>query len=84
MKRFQRIVGRLRHAAIILPGARGMFSPLNKALRGGPKFVGLGAKTEFRAALLDLRILVKDLANRPTHVRELLPGDDHYVGRHLV
>jgi hypothetical protein len=49
-----------------------MLSPLNKALRGEPKFVGLGAKTEVRAAvLLDLRTLVRDFANRPTHVREL-------------
>jgi hypothetical protein len=57
-----------------------MFSPLNKALCGDPKFVGLGDKSEVRAALLDLRNLVKHLAVRPTHVRELLPGDDHYVG----
>lgn len=80
MKRFRSIVGRLRHAAIILPGAKGMFSPINKALRGEPKFISLGKSTEVRAAMLDLRTLVRDLATRPTHVRELLPGDDHYVG----
>jgi hypothetical protein len=33
-----------------------------------------------RAALLDLAHMVEHLATRPTHVKELVPGDDHYTG----
>jgi hypothetical protein len=29
---------------------------------------------------LDLATMVEDLATRPTHVKELVPGDDHYTG----
>jgi hypothetical protein len=30
--------------------------------------------------LLDLAVLVRDLSNRATHVKELVPDVDHYVG----
>jgi hypothetical protein len=80
IKRFRSLVGKIRHAAACLPSLRGFFSPLNKMLQGDPKFVGLGINSESRAALLDIRFLIRDLANRPTHVNELVPGDDHYVG----
>jgi thiol-disulfide isomerase/thioredoxin len=37
LKNLQRLVGKLRHASIILPAAKGFFSPLNDAMRGSPK-----------------------------------------------
>jgi hypothetical protein len=80
LKRYRKIVGKLRHVALIMPGTKGMFSPINKALRGEPSMIGLGKESEVRAALLDLAVLVKDLCTRPTHVKELIPGDDHYTG----
>jgi hypothetical protein len=80
LKRYRRIVGKLRHVALIMPSTKGMFSPINKALRGEPAFIGLGKDSEVRAALLDLAVLVSDLSKRPTHVKELVPGDDHYAG----
>jgi hypothetical protein len=42
--------------------------------------IGLGRLSEVRAALLDLAVMVQSLAKRPTHIKELVPGDDHYVG----
>ena len=80
LKRYRRIVGKLRHVALIMPSTKGMFSPINKALKGEPAFIGLGKDSEVRAALLDLAVLVADLSKRPTHVKELVPGDDHYTG----
>ncbi len=47
-KALQTLVGKLRHALIILPAAKGFFSPLNDAMRGSPKTVGLGADSEVR------------------------------------
>jgi hypothetical protein len=80
LKRYRKIIGKLRHVALILPGTKGLFSPVNKALRGDPAFIGLGKNSELRAALIDLAAMVRTLAVRPTHIKELLPGDDHYTG----
>jgi hypothetical protein len=62
----------MRHVATILPAARSLFTPLNRALRGHPTFIALSATGEVRAALLDLRQLILTLAARPTHVNEIL------------
>jgi hypothetical protein len=80
LKRYRRIVGKLRHVALILPGLKGLFSPINAALQGDPKVIGIGQHSELRAALLDMAHLVSTLATRPTHVKELVPGDDHFTG----
>ena len=80
LKVFQSIVGRLRNAATILPAARSLFTHINRALRGNPALVPLGAaNSKLRATLLDLRTLVVDLGQRPTYVHELIirPLDYH-------
>jgi hypothetical protein len=80
LKRFRSLLGRLQHAARILPAAKGLFSPLNKATKGDPKEVGLGKHSEVRAALLDLRHLVLTLGSRPTHVAELVEYEPELAG----
>ncbi len=72
LHKFQSIVGKMRHVTTILPMARGLFTPLNRALRGAPTVISLSATGEVRAALLDLRQLVLNLSDRPTHVNEIL------------
>jgi len=79
LKILQGVVGKLRHASIILPAARGFFMPINAAMKGSPI---LGAKSEVRAALEDLCTLLRILASQPTHVRELVPDMPQYVGYH--
>jgi hypothetical protein len=60
LKRYPRIIGgKLRHVALIMPGAKGLFSPINHALRGDPPVIGLGRLSDVRAALLDLATLVR-------------------------
>jgi hypothetical protein len=81
LHQFQSVVGKMRHVTTILPAARGLFTPLNRALRGAPTTVALSANGDVRSALLDLRQLVLKLADRPTHVNEiLLPDDPAYIG----
>ena len=82
LKKLQMLVGKLRHASIILPAAKGFFSPLNDAMRGSPKTIGLGADSEVRSALEDLISLMHLLSSRPTHVRELVPDMPHHAGYH--
>jgi hypothetical protein len=80
LKRFRSLLGRLQHAARILPAAKGLFSPLNKATKGDPKEIGLGKHSKVRAALLDLRYLIFTLASRPTHVSELVEYEPEMAG----
>ena len=82
LKKLQMLVGKLRHAAIILPAAKGFFTPLNDAMRGSPKIIGLGLHSEVRRALQDLISLLHILSSRPTHVHELVPDMPTYAGYH--
>ena len=81
LQKFQSIVGRMRHVTTILPAARSLFTPLNRALRGTPTFIALSATGEVRAALVDLKQLITTLAARPTHVNEIVtPAAPDYIG----
>ena len=82
LKTLQTLVGKLRHASIILPAARGFFTPINAAMRGNPDKIGLGKASDVRAALADLCSLIKVLGSRPTSVRELVVDRPRYVGYH--
>jgi hypothetical protein len=79
-KRFRSIVGRVQHAARILPAAKAFFTPLYNALKGLPDSVGLGTASEVRLALLDVAFVLRDLAHRPTHVKELTQQPLDYTG----
>ena len=80
IKKFRSVVGKLRHAATILPAAKSLFTPINRALRGEPTVVSIGPKSELRHALIDLRTMIMNLAQRPTHVNELVGLDLDYIG----
>jgi hypothetical protein len=82
LKTLQMLVGKLRHASVILPAAKGFFTPLNRAMRGNPKTVSLSSSSEVRAALKDLISLMKMLSTCPTHVTELVADMPHYAGYH--
>jgi hypothetical protein len=82
LKSLQAIIGGLRHASVIFPAAKGFFTPINTALRGNPKIVGLGATLELRPALEDLISLLRLISSHPTHVFELVPDMPCYVSYH--
>ena len=82
IKPLQTLVGQLRHASIISPAARGFFTPINTAMKGDPRTIGLGRCSEVRAALRDLGSLLTILGGRPTHVRELVVAMPTYIGYH--
>ncbi len=82
LKKLQIFVGKLWHASIILPVAKGFFSPLNDAMQGSPKLIGLGANLDVRKALEDLISLMHLLSSRPTHVCVLVTDMPHYAGYH--
>ena len=73
-------MGRLQHATRILPAARGFFMPLYNALKGLPESIGLSCHGEVRHALLDVANVIRDLASRPAHVKELVQQLLNYTG----
>ena len=82
LKDLQTLVGKLRHASIILPAARRFFTPINAAMNGVSTIVGLGKGSDIRAALEDLCSLIRLLGPRPTHVRELVVDMPRYARYH--
>ncbi len=82
LKNLQMLVGKQWHTSIILPVAKGFFLPLNDAMRGSPKLIGLGANSEVRRALEDLISLTHLLSSQPTHVHELVLDMPHHAGYH--
>ena len=87
IKKFQTIVGRLRHASVILPTANGFFTPINNALKldesgKPPRHIGLVKHSEVREALLDITVLLKLLSRRPTHAKELVLNIQKFAGYH--
>ncbi len=79
-KRFQKIGGELRHATTIVPAAKGLFTPINNALKGDPTTISLAKDGAVREALLDLAELIRMLASRPTHIHEIVPQAPDYIG----
>ncbi len=82
VKDLQTLVGKLGHASIIIPAARGFFTPINTAMQGAIKVVGLGAALEICAALEDLISLIQLLGSQSTHIQELVVDMPQYVGYH--
>jgi hypothetical protein len=73
-------VGKVMHAARILPTSKALMTPVYQSYKHRPPIVGLRANAELRYALGDLRTMIRSLAERPTHVHELVPLPASFVG----
>jgi hypothetical protein len=78
--RLEKIVGKLRHAAIGIPAGRGLFGPVNEALAKPSKWFTLSKSSSLRLALNVWRYLLHVANIEPTHCKELIPGDPGYIG----
>jgi hypothetical protein len=72
LKQMQVIMGKIIHVTQILPTAKAFLTPVYWAMAGDPHQVGPSTKSEVRAALLDLRTMVRDLSRSRTHMAELV------------
>ena len=77
---FRKVVGKLRHASAILPPGLGLFSPINKFLKGLPSMIGIGSNSNARLNLTDFRVLLLDAAVTPTSVLQLVRRSPDFVG----
>lgn len=80
VKDFEKLRGRLRHACIGIPAGKGMMGPIDAAMRGEPHFIAIKKNPRLRTALADFGTLIKVMARRPTHCKELVVDSPGYIG----
>ncbi len=77
-KDMEKLVGKLQHASLAMPGGWGLFSPLTMAMKGRPKRIKM---TEIISQTLrDWRTIIRKLTVTPTHVLQLVDGYPDYIG----
>ena len=69
---FQKVAGKLQHASFGIPGGKGLFSPIYRAMQHSPPFVTISP--HIKQTLLDWRTIIHHLAASPTPVRLLVPN----------
>lgn len=79
VKQWHQLLGELRSMAPALPGARGLFSLLQDALRHADQR-RIRITPHLHALAADFRRLVDDLARRPTRLQELVPTYPSDIG----
>jgi hypothetical protein len=80
-QRLEKLTGKLINATRIAPTARGLMTPFFKALHADQGATKIRKKTfDLYGAMQDMRVLLDDLEQRPTHVRELVTFSPSAVG----
>ena len=79
-KKFEKLVGKLRHASIGIPAGKYLFGPINQLIALQPKFIYWSRAPAAWQAMKDWDQLIKEAAGEPTHVRELAVGEAAYKG----
>ncbi len=70
LQTFQELAGKLQHASFAIPGGKGLFSPIHRAMQDQKYFVKI--TDELRQTLKDWKTLVQHLALHPTPVQLLV------------
>ena len=74
---FQELAGKLQHASFGIPGGKGLFSPIYRALQTKTETVTL--TPYLKSALRDWRTLVQHLGKNPTPVQLLVSTYPNYI-----
>ena len=78
LNKFQKLSGKLQHASFGIPSGKGLFSPIQMAMRGNPEFIALS--NELKIILEDWRYIIRYLKNNPTSVSQLVQNFPSYIG----
>ena len=81
IRKWHKVLGELRSMSLALPGARNMFSQMQKALADTPK-TRVALTKGVHQALNDFRWMHQDIASRPTRIAELIPLSSSALGDH--
>ena len=82
VQRWQQVIGELRSVAIALPGARGLFSHLQRALRDKEHGARIKLSAKVHDELNDFRWLQEEVCKRPTRLQEIVPLEPSAYGPH--
>ena len=70
LNEFQKIAGKLQHAAFGLPGGQGLFNPIDMAIKDELDFITM--TTSLRQCVEDWRCIVQSLNKSPNSVLQLV------------
>ncbi|CAK9058977.1 Uncharacterized protein (Fragment), partial [Durusdinium trenchii] len=79
--KWHKVLGELRSMSLALPGSRGLFSALQKALQLH-KGKRVALNRDVHQALRDFRWILNNLSERPTRIAELVPLLPSALGHH--
>ena len=79
-KRFEKLVGKLRHATIGIPAGKALFGPINRLIALHPTTIFWNRCPTVKQALNDWRQLLREASREPTHAKELVAGALAYKG----
>ena len=77
LQKFQQVAGKLQHASFAIPGGKGLFSPIYRALQGTPPVITITPL--LKSALLDWRTIIHQFAASPSPIRLLIPQPPHFL-----
>ena len=77
-KELEKLQGKLVHASLGIPGGKGLLSPLYSAVAKSTSTIKMAGS--LKQCIKDWRILIKEIARRPTSVLELVPREPNYIG----
>ena len=77
LKLFQKLAGKLQHASLAIPSGRSLFTPIDMAMKNDPATVVID--DNLRQCLHDWRFLVQCLAQKPTHMRQLVTRPPTFI-----
>jgi hypothetical protein len=81
IKKWHKVLGELRSMSLALPGARNLFSTMQKALTLKSK-TRIALHKNVHTALDDFRWMLNNITNRPTRIAEIIPLNPGALGYH--
>ena len=81
VKKWHKVLGKLRSMSLTLPGARNLFSQMQHALANRVS-TRVTLSKGVHQALDDFRWLLRDISSRPTRIAELVPLLSSAEGHH--
>jgi hypothetical protein len=76
---FQKLHGRLNHAATVMPCMGGFMSELNHLLASSHITIGLGQQSSLRHTLEDFAYFLEQAHGNPSHIVEIVGTDTPHV-----
>ena len=80
-KELERLNGYLRHAALAMPWANGLFAPINNTLTKNVNMQKLKDGNPLKGALEDFSTIISAIAAEPTPLAQLIPAYPDVLGK---